>query len=163
MDRGGEVLAPGDPDRELRVVDARDLGAFAVKCARDKVTGAFPATGPAGQTTFRTLLAECQQLAGSAATVTWVDDDFLVGHGVQPWSELPLWVPVAGGAGVWDQDTTVAERAGLRCRPVRETAADTLAWLRGGGTAAPMEAPRITPAGMTPEREAELLAAWHGR
>lgn len=163
LDRGGEVLAPGDPDRELRVVDARDLGSLAVECARHRVTGAFPATGPAGQTTFGTLLADCRQLAGSDATVTWVDDEFLVEHGVQPWSELPLWIPVAGGAGVWDQDTTVAERAGLRCRPVRETVADTLAWLRAGGTATPVEAPSTKPAGMTPEREAELLTAWHGR
>lgn len=163
MDRGGEVLAPGDPDRELRVVDARDLGGWAVECARAGITGAFPATGPAGQTTFRRLLDDCRELAGSAATVTWVDDDFLVEQEVRPWVELPLWIPAAASAGVWDQDTTAAERAGLRCRPVRETAADTLAWLRAGGAPVPVEAPRAGPAGLDPVKEAELLAAWHAR
>jgi len=161
MDRGGEVLAPGNPDREVRVVDARDLGAFAVECARARVTGAFPATGPAGQTTFGGMLAA--MAAAPETTVTWASDDFLVEHGVQPWSDLPLWIPAAGGAGVYDQDTTEAERAGLRCRPVEETAADTLAWLRAGGATAPMEAPRITRPGLTPQREAELLAAWRAR
>ena len=156
MDRGGEVLAPGDPDREVRVVDARDLGSFAVECGRARVTGAFPATGPAGQTTFGRMLAG--MAAGPDTTATWVADDFLVEHGVQPWSDLPLWIPAPG---VYDQDTSEAERSGLRCRPVERTAADTLAWLRAGGEAAPMEAPRITPPGISPEREAELLAAWH--
>jgi 2'-hydroxyisoflavone reductase len=158
LDRGGEVLAPGDPDRELRMVDARDLGSFAVDCARHKVTGAFPATGPAGQTTFGGLLAGMATRPDT--TVTWVADGFLAEHGVQPWSELPLWSPAAG---TYDQDTTEAERAGLRCRPVAETAADTLAWLRAGGDPAPQEAPRVSTPGIPPEREAELLAAWHAR
>jgi 2'-hydroxyisoflavone reductase len=153
MDRGGEVLAPGDPDREVRVVDARDIGSFAVECARNRVTGAFPVAGPAGQTTFGRMLAG--MAAGPDTSVTWVAEDFLVEHGVQPWSDLPLWLPAAGG---YDQDTTEAERVGLRCRPVEQTAADTLAWLRAGG-----EAPRVPPPGLTPEREAELLAAWHAR
>jgi nucleoside-diphosphate-sugar epimerase len=158
MDRGGEVLAPGEPDREVRVVDARDLGAFAVECGRAKVTGAFPATGPAGQTTFGRMLAG--MASGPDTTLTWVPDDFLLEQGVQPWSDLPLWIPASG---VYDQDTTEAERAGLRCRPVEQTAADTLAWLRAGGAAAAQEAPRVAAPGIAPEREVELLAAWHAR
>jgi 2'-hydroxyisoflavone reductase len=158
MARGGEVLAPGDPDREVRVVDARDLGAFAVHCARERVTGAFPATGPAGQTTFGGLLGA--MAVGPDTTVTWVAEDFLVQRGVQEWSELPLW---STGAGTWDQDTTEAERAGLRCRPVAETAADTLAWLEAGGDGKAAEPPRVSTEGLAPEREAELLAGWHAR
>jgi 2'-hydroxyisoflavone reductase len=153
--RGGAVLAPGDPDREVRVVDARDLGSFAVECGRAGVTGAFPATGPAGQTTFGGMLGA--MAAGPDTTVTWVADDFLVGHGVQPWSELPLWVP---DAATYELDTSAAERAGLRCRPLAQTAADTLAWLEAGAEGAPAEAPDT---GLAPEREAALLAAWHAR
>ncbi len=158
MYRGGEVLAPGDPDREVRVVDGRDLGAFAVHCAREKVTGAFPASGPAGQTTFERMLAG--MASGPDTTVTWVPDDFLVRHEVQPWLDLPLWIPAAG---TYDQDTSEAERAGLCCRPVEETAADTLAWLRAGGDGPPAEPPRVSAPGLAPEREAELLAAWAAR
>jgi 2'-hydroxyisoflavone reductase len=163
MARGGEVLAPGNAGRELRLVDARDLGAWAVHCARDRVTGGFPATGPAGQTTFGRLLADCADVAGSTATVTWVDDDFLVEQGVEPWSTLPLWLPAKDSAGLWDQDTTAAERSGLRCRPVRETVADTLDWLRTDAAPGPIEAPRAPAAGLDAAREAELLAAWHAR
>ena len=158
--RGGEVLAPGGPDREIRVVDARDLGAWSVECGRARTAGAFPATGPTGQTTFGRLLDDCRDVSGSDATVTWVADDFLVEHEVGPWSQLPLWLPAEQGAAVWDQDTTAAERAGLRCRPVRDTAADTLAWLPTG---TPPRHPDRPSAGLDPAREAELLAAWHAR
>ena len=81
--RGGEVLAPGGPDREIRVVDARDLGAWSVECGRVGTTGAFTATGPAGQTTFGRLLDDCREVSGSGAGLTWVADDFLVEHQVE--------------------------------------------------------------------------------
>ncbi|HYT09301.1 MAG TPA: reductase [Mycobacteriales bacterium] len=160
--RGGEVLAPGDPERELRVVDARDLGAWAVECARTGVVGAFVATGPAGQTSFGELLADCRAISASDATVTWVGDEFLVGHEVTPWSELPLWAPAGTAAGLWDQDTSAAEAAGLRCRPVRETAADTLAWLRSATDDRPQRADRPR-GGLDAAKEAALLTAWHAR
>ena len=156
--RGGEVLAPGGPDREIRVVDARDLGAWSVECGRVGTTGAFTATGPAGQTTFGRLLDDCREVSGSGAGLTWVADDFLVEHQVEGWSELPLWAPPADAPALWDQDTTAAEHAGLRCRPVRDTVADTLGWLRAGTPARRSDLP---PAGLEPAREAELLAAWH--
>ena len=35
--RGGEVLAPGDPERAIQVVDARDLGAWLVHVAEQRI------------------------------------------------------------------------------------------------------------------------------
>ena len=153
--RGGEILAPGTPDRPLRLIDQRDLGAWAVELARTGTTGAYVATGPAGQTTFGGMLAATDP----DARVTWVDDDWLVGRGVAPWSELPLWLPPATAPHPYDQDTTAAEAAGLRTRPVAETAADTLAWLRTGDRGSAN--PRVGRAGLDPDKERELLAAWH--
>lgn len=162
VDRGGELLAPGDEDAPVRVIDARDLGAWAVELGRTGTTGAFPATGPAGQTTFGGMLATIRDAAGSDASPTWVAEDFLLEHEVQPWSELPLWIPASAGPAVWDQDTTAAEKAGLTARPLAETAADTLTWLRTGPPPRPRDNPRPEP-GLDPAREAELLAAWHAR
>lgn len=154
--RGGEILAPGGPDQVLRLIDQRDLGAWAVEVGRARTAGAFVATGPAGQVTFAGMLA-----AAGPAEVTWVDEEWLVAHDVTPWSELPLWLPRSAGEHAWDQDTAPAEAAGLRVRPIAETAADTLAWLRAGdlGTANP----RVGRAGLDPDKEKELLAAWHAR
>jgi len=157
MDRGGEVLAPGDPDRAMRLIDQRDLGAWAVEVARGRVTGPFVATGPADQVTFGGMLAPMNP----AAQVTWVDEEWLVERGVIPWAELPLWIPAARSPHTWDQDTSAAEAAGLRTRPVAESAADTLAWLRTGeqGPANP----RVGRAGLDPDKEKQLLAAWHAQ
>jgi 2'-hydroxyisoflavone reductase len=162
MARGGEVLAPGKPDVSMRLIDQRDLGAWAVEVARTRRTGPFVATGPADQVTFAGMLAGIE--AGPDTSVTWVEDDFLVAQGVRPWAELPLWLPATDAPALWDQDTTAAERAGLRVRPVAESAADTLAWLRGpdkDSAANPAPNPRVGKAGLDPDRERELLKAWH--
>ena len=160
MARGGEVLAPGDPDLTLRLIDQRDLGAWAVEVARTGTAGPFVATGPADQITFADMLAGMD--AGPDTSVTWVDEDFLAKREVKPWSELPLWLPAKDAPHVYDQDTTRAERAGLRVRPVAESAADTLAWLRGpDADNAPN--PRVGRAGLAPDRERELLTRWHAR
>ncbi|MEN3357898.1 MAG: hypothetical protein V7637_1880, partial [Mycobacteriales bacterium] len=74
---GGEVLTPGEPDRTLRLIDARDLGAWCVHCGRAGVTGAYPATGPADQISYGELFATCRTATGSDATFTWVDESFL--------------------------------------------------------------------------------------
>jgi 2'-hydroxyisoflavone reductase len=158
MARGGEVLAPHRPDVAMRLVDARDLGAWAVELGRNSTTGAYVATGPADQITFGGMLEAARAAAGSAASVTWVDEDFLVAHDVKPWSELPLWVPTAEAPATWDQDSTAAEKAGLRTRPVAESAADTLDWLRQRPSG-----PADPSTGLAPERETEILAAWHAR
>ena len=157
MARGGEVLAPGDPARPLRLIDQRDLGAWAVEVARGRIAGPFVATGPADQVTFGGMLAAMDPVG----QVTWVDEDWLVERGVAPWSELPLWLPASVGPHAWDTDTGPAEAAGLRTRPVAESAADTLAWLRSGEQGAAN--PRVGRAGLDPDREKELLAAWHAR
>jgi 2'-hydroxyisoflavone reductase len=157
--RGGEVLAPGRPDVPMRLIDQRDLGAWAVEVGRRGVAGAFVATGPADQVTFGGLLAAAAEAARTTPEITWVDEDFLVEHGVTPWSELPLWLPASRAPHVWDQDTTGAEQAGLRARPVADSAADTLAWLRAGGADGTPN-PRTGKAGLAPDREKELLAAW---
>jgi 2'-hydroxyisoflavone reductase len=159
MARGGEVLAPHRPDVPMRLVDARDLGGWAVELARAGTTGAFVATGPAGQVTFGGMLDGMEH--GPDTSVTWVDEDFLAEQEVRPWSELPLWIPSQDAPATWDQDTTAAEKAGLRTRPVAESAAETLAWLRGRPEA-PAN-PRTGRAGLDPGREAALLAAWHAR
>jgi 2'-hydroxyisoflavone reductase len=120
------------------------------------------ATGPAGQVTFGGMLDAAATVAGTSPEVTWVDDEWLVEQGVRPWSELPLWLPPSLAPYPWDQDTTPAEEAGLRARPVAESAADTLAWLRGPGAERTAN-PRTGRAGLDPDREKELLAAWRAR
>ncbi len=152
----GEVLAPGSPQDSVQIIDVRDLAAWIVDSAETGRTGVFDGIGPAAL--LADLLAETAAGVGAEPTWTWVDQDFLEAQGVEPWAgpdAVPLWLPRPAYDGMLAHDATPSLEAGLTLRPVAETARDTLAWTR--------EHPDAPVSGITREREAELLAAWHAR
>jgi nucleoside-diphosphate-sugar epimerase len=156
---GGDVPAPGDPARELQIIDARDLAAWMLDLAERRVAGAFNGTGPAGMTTMGSLLGAAVEATGSDARLRWIPDRALRSVDVEPWTELPLWAPEDEMAGAWLTGTERAQAAGLRCRPAADTVADVTAWLRDGGEAELTDwGSHARPAPMSAEREAELLA-----
>ncbi len=151
VDRGGSVLAPGDGRDPVQLIDVRDLADWLIRLLEDQASGTFHAVGPERPTTIAGLLSAC-----GARDVTWVPTDFLQSHGVKPWSDLPVWIPRASEDGGHNQlDNSRALAAGLRCRPLRQTAADTLAWWKEQ----PASRRAVLGNGLTPEREAELLRA----
>ena len=146
---GGEVLGPGDFDAPVQFIDARDLAAWLVQLALEGPGGTYNATGPAQQLTFRQLLDEMRETIGSDADVVWLDGQRVLDAGVQPWTELPLWLPDSDYAGMARADISRARAAGLTFRPVGETIADTLAWDRSE----PGDRPTLTH-----DKEQEILA-----
>jgi 2'-hydroxyisoflavone reductase len=163
MSRGGEVLAPGDPDRIVQFVDARDLGDWIVHVAEHRVAGDFNATGPEPRITMGGLIEACRSVTRSDAELVWVADEFLLAHDAGPWMELPLWLGPED-ASILQVDVAKACMAGLRFRPVEHTVADTLQWATAGGTPGELASGmQLGEAGMRPEKEADLLAAWRAR
>jgi 2'-hydroxyisoflavone reductase len=157
---GGEVAAPGDPARTVQLIDARDLAAWMLDLAEQRRDGTFNATAPVGQATMGEVLGAAIAATASGARLTWIPDDTLVAAGVQPWDELPLWLPEADMPGAWRIDAARARRAGLRCRPIGETVADVCAWLRAGGAEGVGDwRAEHRPRGLSAQRERELLAA----
>lgn len=155
--RGGRILAPGRPERPVQIIDVRDLAAWTLDGIERGLTGIFNATGPSEELSMHEMLRACIEASGIASTVEWVDEKFLLDQNVEPWSELPVWLPKEGEfAGIMRVDCSAAIAEGLRCRPVIDTARDTLAWFEA-------ERGDALVAGITPEREAELLAAWDAR
>jgi 2'-hydroxyisoflavone reductase len=160
--RGGEVLAPGNPEADVQLVDVRDLSAWMVRSAEDRRTGIFNATGPGEPLTMRVLLETLRQVTGSDARFTWVSDAFLTENKVAPYSEMPFWLPPPFDGFRADVGRAIA--SGLTYRPVVETFQDTWAWLQTGWeAAASARAHRRleVPAGISAERERDLLRAWH--
>ena len=151
--RGGEVLSPGRPDRPVQFVDVRDLGRWLVTMAEEGEPGTYNATGPESTLTMGGLLEGCARVAGNDVRFTWMDDDFLVERNIEPFVELPLWLP-GRYAGLNAVDNSGAIAAGLRFRPVDETIRDVLDYERGLDDAQ-------YDAGLNPERERELLGEWH--
>jgi 2'-hydroxyisoflavone reductase len=134
---GGDVLAPGDPAAPVQLVDARDLGSWLVELAEHGPDGVFNATGPAAPMTLAQLLERAIAAVGSDARLVWTEEQRILDAEVQPWMELPLWVPGENWAGFMRADIDRALAAGLRLRPVEETVRDTLAWSREAGEQRP--------------------------
>ncbi len=156
--RGGEILAPGDPADPVQIIDVRDLAAWIVAAAERGLRGTFDGVGPV--ISRGEVLERIADGIGVRPRLTWVEQDFLVKHEVQPWSgerSLPLWLPLPEYAGMMTRDWVPARHAGLTARDVAETARDTLAWHRQR----PDDHRWL--AGLTSQQEAELLAAWHRR
>lgn len=163
---GGRVLAPGDPDREMQLIDVRDLVAFTLDHVEAGSEGRYMASGAPANTTMGRWLADCVEATGSDAELVWVDDEFLLSHGVEVWTELPLWAPPGEGlAAVWAPDSSRALADGLEPRPVRDTVADTWAWLTtlGESEALPRYRSHAGTPGIDPDKEARILAAWDAR
>jgi 2'-hydroxyisoflavone reductase len=127
---GGDVLAPGDPEAPTQFVDSRDLAAWLVQLALQGPGGVFNATGPAERVTLRELFERSRDALGSDASFVWVDDETVLAAGVEPWSELPLWLPGTEYAGMARADISRALAAGLTFRPLEETVRDTYEWDR---------------------------------
>jgi nucleoside-diphosphate-sugar epimerase len=152
--RGGRMLAPGAPDKPIQPIDVRDVAAFALGQAATDRGGAYNCVAPIGRETMSDLLTACVLATGGDAQLAWAPDKLLLDHGVQQWTELPLW---RMHAGVWRIQSARAQAAGLVCRPLSETVTDTWAWLCDGGT--PVEHPRWAEHGIAAEKEAVILAA----
>lgn len=153
--RGGRVLAPGSPDRPIRFVDVRDLATWMLDSARRRLPGVVNVPGPRDTATMGELLRTGVEATGSGAELVWVEDETLLGAGVAPWTELPLWVPAGSGFDAWtDSSDERARLAGIRYHPPRGTVVDTWRWLRG------VPEPAIAPGlGLDPDKERDILAA----
>ncbi|GAA3193256.1 SDR family oxidoreductase [Actinocorallia longicatena] len=154
--RGGPVLAPGPADGGIQFVDARDLAAWTL--ANPSFSGPCDLVSPVGHASMRDLLEACVAATGSDADLRWTDPETILAAGVEPWTELPCWIPPGPGHdGMHGSDVSLALSTGLRCRPVTETVADTWTWLRSIGGRAPQR-PDRPPVGLTAETERRVLA-----
>ena len=126
IDRGGEVLAPGDPSDPVQFIDARDLAEWTIRMAEQGATGIYNATGPAAQLGIGEMLNDIKSALNSDARITWVNADFLEKQKVEPWSDMPVWVPPRGeAAGIGSISIKRALAKGLTFRPLADTAAAT--------------------------------------
>jgi 2'-hydroxyisoflavone reductase len=152
IDRGGEVLAPGDRDGHVQFLDVRDLAAWMLHCLEQNVTGVHNATGFAGRTSMQEVLGACKCATSTPVELVWASEEFLAAEKVQPYMQMPLWIPRDGRSVV---DCKKAIAAGLRFRPIADTVRDTLHWAKTERGDKPFGR-----TGLPAERERELIAKW---
>lgn len=155
--RGGPTLAPGPRELPLQYIDVRDLANFVLDAAAGRLDGPFDLVSAPGHTTMGEFLDVANEVTGGRAELRWTEPEVIAAAGIEPWSQLPVYLPpgelhdfLHGG------DTRKAYANGLVCRPVRETIGDTWVWLRGlpGGAPQRADRPRV---GLDPEVEAKVL------
>ncbi|MER7463226.1 NAD-dependent epimerase/dehydratase family protein [Streptomyces sp. NPDC097981] len=155
--RGGPMLAPRPSGSMVQYIDVRDLAAWTLDAAGAGLGGPYNVVCPPGHATMNRFLEACAAVTGGGAELRWTDPARIEEAGVQPWTELPLWLPEGDQHDyMYGGDVTKAHTAGLKCRPVEETVADTWAWLTSLGGVPPQRPDRPAP-GLDAEREAALL------
>jgi len=155
IDRGGEVLAPGNPSDPVQFIDGRDLAEWTIRMAENRETGICNATGPAKELGIGGMLDGIKTALNSNATFAWADAEFLKQQKVEAWSDMPVWA--GDELGMSRTNISRALAKGLTFRPLGDTARDALAWFK----AQKPERQAKMRAGLTPEREAEVLVALH--
>lgn len=153
--RGGEVLAPGAPADPVQFIDARDLAEWTIRMVESRETGTYNATGPAKPLGTGDMLGKVKAALSANANFTWANAEFLKEQKVQAWSDMPVWA--GDELGLARTKISGALRKTLTFRPLADTARDTLAWFKSQS----QDRQSHLKAGLTPEREAEVLTAWH--
>jgi 2'-hydroxyisoflavone reductase len=155
--RGGEVLAPGNPDRYLQFIDVCDLAEWVLNRIEAKATGVYNVNGMPSQLTMKTFLEQCKAVSKSDARFMWVSDEFLMQKQVAPWSEVPLWIPdeMSEFKGFMFINCSQAFMTGLKLRPVSQTIQDVLSWHKTHRSQEKLQA------GLDSDKEQDLLGQWY--
>ena len=124
LNKGGDVLLPGDPARQIQFIDVRDLAAWTVSSAEKGLTGTFNATGPAAALSMSDFIEQSANAISAEYSGTWIPDKFLLDAELGPYVEMPLWIPGFN-------DTVSIKKAldaGLAFTELETTVRDTLEW-----------------------------------
>jgi len=158
--RGGEVMAPGNPNDPVQFIDCRDLGEWYIRLVENKAIDTYNGVGPRSPMSIAGMLYGIRAAVDNEISFTWVDAGFLEKHEVQPWMHMTVWVPPVGEyAGFSSSSIQRALDAGLTFRPLADTAKATMDYWNS----LPEERRAKPRAGLTAEKETEVLAAWHAR
>jgi 2'-hydroxyisoflavone reductase len=158
--RGGEVLVPGRKSDLVQQIDVRDLTEWMIHLLESETRGTFNATGPVVPTTLEEFVYGVRATSAAEISWTWIEDyAFLQDHGVV-WA-IPWIMPLDDNLGSQRIDISRARAAGLTLRPIAVTAMDTLEWYHSDALTDEQRA--NPPMAISPEKEAEVLAAWKVR
>ena len=156
IDHGGEIIAPGSRSTPVQFIDVRDLAEFMVLCLERDIGGTYNAAGPAlDPTSMAEFLYGIRAITSTNLSFTWIDEQFLV----EQEARFQLWYPPTEGAirGLSRVRSHKGVAAGLKFRPLAETAFDTLEWFKS------LPEERRNDFELNLERDRQVLEAWKAR
>lgn len=154
---GGDVLAPGSPERTVQFIDVRDLAAWTIDSALNSIDGVFNVPGSDQPLCMKDFLEACSESTGGHPNYRWCDDDFLISEGLAPYFTPPMWTPLKGPmSGMGSVDCGRAHAAGLKTRPLADTLRDTYSWMCGQGAG-------LSPTVWSRDDERRILQHWSSK
>ncbi|MGD1849452.1 MAG: NAD-dependent epimerase/dehydratase family protein [Cyanophyceae cyanobacterium] len=169
MTQPGDAIIPNAGQQCLQWVDVRDLAAWILALlGRNPLEEGpiyFPRVFNVGHSekmlTLGDVWRSCLALVDKPATLVPMDELFLLESGVQPWLEVPLWVPSFDKTmrGFTRMDTRKAERYGLVLRPISDTLRDVFEWDQQRAKASESQADLLK-SGLAENRQINLLKSW---
>ena len=160
INRGGEVLAPGNPSQPAQYIDARDLSEFDIHLIENNLYGTYTAVGPLGNLTMSEMLYGIKAVVSNKVSFEWVDQNFILDNKIKPWTEMTAWMPSGGEFdGFCSFENSNAVKAGIKYRPLAVTARDTLQWWQ----TLPAERTREPKAGLSITKEKKVLKKWKSK
>ena len=160
IEKGGEILAPGDYNRPVQYIDARDLAEFEIHLIEQQYGGTYSAVGPLSELNMAEMLYGLRAIVSNDIRFTWIDQEFLEQNDITPWREMTAWMPSGGefdGFGSFENKKAVS--AGLSYRTLADTAQATLSWWNK----LPDERKKQPKAGLDAQKEKIVLKSWHSR
>jgi len=158
IDRGGDMICPGDPANPVQYIDVRDLAEFCLHLVEQDTPGVFNGAGPSySELSMQEFIYAVRGVTSSKVHFSWIDEAFLAEHGIELFG-YPLWISVNSEyKGLARVSIERSVKQGLTLRPIAVTAHDTLEWFK----AEPAE--RQEKLQLHLERDAKILQAWHSR
>jgi 2'-hydroxyisoflavone reductase len=165
MEKGGEIIAAGDPKTPVQYIDVRDLAEWGIRLSEGGNTGTFNSVGPAKPMGSGDMLGGIRAAFRVPTTLTWVPTDWLMKQGLIPVNPLLIWATQVGTAGSNELNNKKAVANGLTFRSLQTTAVDSLNWYKSlpeerRQTALPGVDENNKTLERSMAREAELLADW---
>lgn len=151
--KGGKILIPNDENYPVQIIDVRDLANFTIQLIEDAVVGTFNATGPNSPYTLGSIFDISKSFSRFNPFFVKAEDKWLLDNEVQPWMELPLWIPSDTGKALMNVSIERSLKNGLTFRSLKNTIKDTLEWydeINGDE--------KEWQAGLKTEKEQELLS-----
>jgi len=163
MDKGGEILAPGDPLSLVQYIDARDLAEWVVRMVERGEIGTYNAAGPAMPMGIGELLGATRSMFSTPVRFTWIPSYWLIQQGVKTRDPSIFWVRPPESREPEEEwvsykvSSAKAIGKGLAFRPLATTLQDMMAHYRD--LSPENQAKFVTE--WRPQSEQQLLTAWH--
>lgn len=159
LSKGGEILLPGAPDRQVQYIDVRDLAGFMIRLLEERISGTFNGSGPGFKMTTSQYVYGAHAVFNTPANFVHIDDfDFLKENNV--FFLCPWVLPNEDVVGMPHTDNSNAIKAGLTFRPLADTIRTLWDWWQSDAVSEERRIKMASGENSLQPKEAAIIKLW---